>query len=154
MMDAPKGELERSDTTDAEAGGQHHAEAAGLTVYADHSHTDDAAMAVDDSDEHGATATATATAAASTALPPMETFFFSHFGEIRQGEDAESIDAAIAALDDKVGGMVYTRCTCMECRTSLQMWIIPSGLLHFANTPLLQHVKSVEMTYVHCGDHA
>jgi hypothetical protein len=46
-----------------------------------------------------------ATAAASTALPPMETFFFSHFEEIRQGEGAASIDAALTALDDKVGAM-------------------------------------------------
>jgi hypothetical protein len=103
MMDAPKVELERSDTTDHKACGQHHAEAAGLTVYADHSHTDLAAMAVDASDvgsvEHGATA------AASTTLPPMETFFFAHFGEILQGEGSASFTAAIAALDDKVGGI-------------------------------------------------
>jgi hypothetical protein len=64
------------------------------------SDTDLAAMSVDDSD-----ATATAAAAAPTALPPMETFFFSHFGEIRQGEGAATITAAMTALDDKVGGI-------------------------------------------------
>jgi hypothetical protein len=117
-MDAPKVyiELERSNTDDREA------DAVGLN----HGHPDDASMSVDDGDagsvERGATATATA--AASTALPPMETFFFSHFGEIRQGEDAESIDAAIAALDDKVGGVAYTRCTSY---TRSLMWIIPSS---------------------------